>query len=177
MTESTRTQRVKQIITQLGIATPYVPVALSAIATYHTTGPPRKSWSLQFYVVWRIIRYLLYRHNTFDKLDDVQTMTKSPNPNTSAKAIVSFEDIPRNKEAIDFMVDNSPHLPADARDSDDLISGEWVSASHQTVDNAHQKVVYMLHGGAYIAGSPQIERRLAYHIARSSRCRTFGIST
>ncbi|KAJ3318689.1 hypothetical protein HDV06_004102 [Boothiomyces sp. JEL0866] len=71
------------------------------------------------------------------------------------------------------MVASSEHVPANAKSTDRLIPGEWVSDGKGA---DHPNVVYLLHGGAYMMGSPQMERKIAYYIAKAGSTRTFAIA-
>jgi acetyl esterase/lipase len=103
----------------------------------------------------------------------VQALTKQPNPRTSPKAVVKEDTVSVRKEAIEFVLQHSLHVPIAAKDDQHQFAGEWVS-EEQGVD--FQKVVYLLHGGAFVVGSPQMERKMAYYIAKSGHTKTFGVS-
>ncbi|KAJ3262579.1 hypothetical protein HK103_000108 [Boothiomyces macroporosus] len=96
----------------------------------------------------------------------VQQWSRIPNPNTSPKATVTTEKCRIRQEAIDFMVATSEHVPANAKSTDRLIPGEWVSDG-KSAD--HPNVVYLLHGGI-------MERKIAYYIAKAGSTRTFAIA-
>ncbi|KAI8897123.1 Alpha/Beta hydrolase protein [Globomyces pollinis-pini] len=135
-------------------------------------GPLMPSWSLKFHVLFHTIRYVLYKHNNFDSLLMAQDLTKLPNPNTSFKAIVKEDSCSRYQEAIDFIIQKSEHVPISCKDPNGTIKAEWVSCENSDKNT----VVYMLHGGAYIFGSPQLERKMAYYIASTAKTQTFGIA-
>jgi acetyl esterase/lipase len=131
------------------------------------------SWSLRFHIIFNVLRHFLYKANTFERVDYTQQLTKLPNPRTSAKAVVKTEEVKVKKQVIDFVLQHTPHVPIAAKNEHYSFPAEWVSEDHG-VDL--QKVVYLLHGGAYVVGSPQMERKMAYHIAKCGNIKTFGIS-
>jgi acetyl esterase/lipase len=131
------------------------------------------SWSLRFHIIFNLLRHFLHQTNRFDKLAWTQQLTKQPNPRTSQKAIVKDDIVKVNEHVLDFVLEHSQHVPIAARNREHTCQAEWV---HEQTTSDSQTVVYLLHGGAYVVGSPQMERKMAYYIAKSGHSKTFGIS-
>ncbi|KAJ3305931.1 hypothetical protein HDV03_000773 [Kappamyces sp. JEL0829] len=166
--------QAKAFSVSLGLGLKLLPVVLRALSLYYTYGPPEKSWSLKFYIVWSCARYLLYTNNAHPRIVAAQSFTRMENPSTSTKAIITAVEVPRDPLAVEFIVKASRHLPVYARNLDEPIRGEWITTP--TISSECRLVIYHLHGGAYMMGSMQIERPVGYHIANMSRIPVFGIS-
>ncbi|KAJ3313865.1 hypothetical protein HDV04_001426 [Boothiomyces sp. JEL0838] len=151
----------------IATAASLTPVALRALVEYQVKGPTLPSWSLKFHVIFHVLRYLLDQQSkSMLNIPRVQQWSRIPNPNTSPKATVTTDKCRIRQEAIDFMVATSEHVPANAKSTDRLIPGEWVSDGKGA---DHPNVVYLLHGGI-------MERKIAYYIAKAGSTRIFAIA-
>ncbi|KAI8897168.1 Alpha/Beta hydrolase protein [Globomyces pollinis-pini] len=76
------------------------------------------------------------------------------------------------QEVIDFIHKQEPgEWPPHASDMYE-VHAEWVIPP--SIDEDY--VFYLIHGGAYILGSAQMERNFAYRYGKHSRCKVFAVS-
>jgi acetyl esterase/lipase len=157
----------------VGFVGPYLPVVTRAVISYYVNGPVLSSWDLKFHVVFTVAKYFLYCNNTYDRLSQMKTLTQKPSFTVSSKAVVKEDTCPRRREGVEFIMKHCIHIPVAARDIESKISGEWVS-SYENVDS--ERVVLWFHGGAYVFGSPQLERNITYIFSKEGKAKVYGVA-
>ncbi|KAJ3303200.1 hypothetical protein HDV03_004109 [Kappamyces sp. JEL0829] len=86
------------------------------------------------------------------------------------KATLSKQSYLPDPAVIEFMKAHTNHeWPAVASNTKLSVYGEWVDA--RNIDTT--KVVYQLHGGAYVLGSSQLYRRMSYFISKAANARCY----
>lgn len=64
-------------------------------------------------------------------------------------------------------------FPISAEDTSGLVHAEWIERKG---DCMSQTIVYFIHGGAFVVGSPQINRFNAYYLSKYGCGRAFSTS-
>jgi acetyl esterase/lipase len=74
-------------------------------------------------------------------------------------SVIKTETIAVDPETINFLHRNAPgEWTSSGADDHIKIRGEWMMAGKQTQDF----VLYLVHGGAYVMGSPQLYRQFSF---------------
>ena len=85
---------------------------------------------------------------------------------------ISKERIPSNPSVISFFKDKTfGPFPVDARKPYEL-RGEWVDTLPK---RGKDRIVILIHGGAYVLGSPQMYRWMSFAIAKQANARVLGM--
>jgi acetyl esterase/lipase len=145
-----------------------LPIIARAKLEYQITGPPVKSWSLKFFILFSILKA---DHYKLEKISSLQYLTQKADNKNESKTNFKKQYCSRNKLAVAYMEAESNYFHENAREGGQIY-GEFLSTDKSTSD----KVVYMLHGGAYIFGSPQFERGIAYLISKCTNIQTYAIA-
>ncbi|KAI8912511.1 Alpha/Beta hydrolase protein [Gorgonomyces haynaldii] len=143
----------------------------ASVTEYFWKGPKAESWSLQYHVFFKTIRNVAESGNGRVKPERLQELSRIPSfvPRNCKIEAMFFR---RSKEAVDFCRGQA-HFEwhHTANDVDNLVDAELIAAGE---DFDPEQVIYMLHGGGYVMGSIQLNRQMAYRMAKRSKSRVFG---
>lgn len=105
-----------------------------------------------------------------------QTITETPQPLPLKARLSPPDNFGLDETVVQFMRDKvrGPWPSVADHDPSYMGYGEWVDANKGKVTQS--RVVYQLHGGAYILGSAQLYRRMAYFLSKAANARCYSIN-
>ncbi|KAJ3310553.1 hypothetical protein HDV04_004965, partial [Boothiomyces sp. JEL0838] len=158
-TKDSKTRAVRKILSAA------IPSVVSSTAKYYKEGPTLEQWNLAYYVTANTVKRSM-KNLASDEIPNIAGAQKisSIAGYLPLNAKVKEESIMTNEKVINFIKDRAPgEWPKPAEQATEIY-GEWVTVPKSQND----KVVYLLHGGAYVMGSALMYRPFAYIYAKKS---------
>lgn len=141
---------------------------------YATNGPTLPTWSFGTHLFRDVIQKVLIfasRHESAVERAQKATSGTFQAPRNAKVEICYY--LTSNK-AIEFMRSKSEIFPAYSEEIN-YIKAEWVYEKESTSSD-NRIIIYYIHGGAYVVGSPQMDRKITYLLSKINRGRTFATS-
>lgn len=163
---------MESITTAWRLLSPLPPVIAETIIAYATRGAERPSWSIFTQVLIKSIAAVA--GNKHIDIEKVQKQMNTPAPLPSNVAL-SLDSYRRKRVVFDFLHDKLGEAMRPMTwesESKGVVDAEWIVHP----ESSDQMVVYYLHGGAFLFGSPQGSHRSL--ICRIAKCsgKVFGIN-
>ncbi|KAI8893911.1 Alpha/Beta hydrolase protein [Globomyces pollinis-pini] len=150
---------------------------LNSILSFHFYGPVVQEWNLFYEVSVKMataFMLALTENLGLPHLNSFQKITSIPSivPLTGSVKPLKNPIFP-NLAVVEHIKHHAPgDWPETANHLNHAIYAEWIYAPKCD----HNYAIYMLHGGAYFAGSIQVNRRMAYFLSAQAKTPVFGIN-
>ncbi|KAJ3272039.1 hypothetical protein HDV01_005991 [Terramyces sp. JEL0728] len=150
-----------------------IPSVVSSTAKYYKEGPTLEQWNLAYYVTANTVKSSMKKlaSDELPNISGAQKISSIPGY-LPMNAKVTEESIMTNEKVIEFMKVQGPADWPKPAEEVAQVYGEWVTVSKSQPD----KVVYLLHGGAYVMGSALMYRPFAYIYAKQSESSVYALN-
>ncbi|KAJ3324811.1 hypothetical protein HDV06_006069 [Boothiomyces sp. JEL0866] len=165
--KDSKTRAVKKILSAA------IPSVVSSTAKYYKEGPTLEQWNLAYYVTASTVKRSMKNlaSDEYPNISGAQKISSIPGY-LPMNAKVKEDPITTNEKVINFIKDRAPgEWPAPAEQVSEIY-GEWVTVSKSNPN----KVVYLLHGGAYVMGSALMYRPFAYIYAKKAESSVYALN-
>ncbi|KAJ3259309.1 hypothetical protein HK103_002507 [Boothiomyces macroporosus] len=158
----------------------FIPPIVKSSARYFTLGPKLKDWTLGYHVA------LLHVMGKMDNVKEIQTSTARPSA-LPKDAFYVEEYFSRSSNVVEFLKQRAPgEWPDVADEIQEKVYGEWIYRQEDTDPEMYpfihkqrkpfDKVLLLIHGGAFVLGSAPMYRRNAYDYTQNTDAAAFTIS-
>ncbi|KAJ3272036.1 hypothetical protein HDV01_005988 [Terramyces sp. JEL0728] len=160
------------------VSTLFIPPLVNSSTKYLTVGPKVKDWTFGY--------HLLHVMGKMDNVKEIQASTARPSalPKDAFHVPETFD---RDPKVVEFLRQRAPGEWPDVADNiTKQIYGEWIYRQEDTDPELYpfihkqqkpfDKVLLLIHGGAFVLGSAQMYRRQAYDYTQNTDAAVFTIS-
>ncbi|KAJ3324764.1 hypothetical protein HDV06_006072 [Boothiomyces sp. JEL0866] len=161
----------------------FIPPIVKACTKYFAVGPKLKDWTLGYHVA---VTTLLHVMGKMNNVKEIQASTARPSA-LPKDAYYEEEHFNRDSKVVEFLKKKAPgEWPDVANDISEPVYGEWIyrqeDSDPELFPFIHKqrkdfdKILLLIHGGAFVLGSAPMYRRNAYDYTQNTSAAAFTIS-
>ncbi|KAI8892966.1 Alpha/Beta hydrolase protein [Globomyces pollinis-pini] len=150
-----------------------VPALASSTTSFVTKGPTNPEWNFPYHVAVNTVKGVMEKLEQEEIPDVYGSQLRTSTPTKIPKdGLIAKDSFPRYQTVIDFFKLNDPGEWPKPVESLDEVYGEWLTTNETQQD----LIIYMIHGGAFVAGSAEMHRSSAYRIGKATQSKVFSIN-